>query len=235
MIQNKGSRLRLLVVEDHEALREVTMEILEAAGYQVVGAASAEALGEMARDFHFDIAILDLNLPGEDGLSLATRLRRICPGIGVIMVTVRNALADRLSGYEMGADLYLSKPTEPAELCAAVHSLGRRLASSNQAPMAKAFILQQASRTLLAPAGAVKLREAEFQLLKAFALAQGQFVDNWQLLNLLEKGMDACGKTQLEVLISRLRSKLVAHGCLGNPLQSVRGRGYRLGIELKMD
>ena len=235
LILGEFRALKLLVVEDHDALREVTLETLMAAGHQVLGVASAEAMDDSAHGLDFDIAILDLNLPGEDGLSLATRLRRVCPGMGIIMVTVRNALVDRLSGYEKGADLYLSKPTEPQELCAAVQALGRRLTLRVQPQQADAFILQSASRILQTPAGPLALRMAEFELLHGLALADGQFMDNWQLLSLLEKGMDAQGKTQLEVLISRLRSKLVAHGSPVNPLQSVRGRGYRLGLELKVD
>ena len=235
MIQGEFRALKLLVVEDHDALREVTLEVLMAAGHQVLGVASAEALDDPAHGVDFDIAILDLNLPGEDGLALATRLRRDCPGMGVIMVTARNALVDRLSGYEKGADFYLSKPTEPQELCAAVQALGRRLALRVQPQQANVFVLHSVSRTLQTPAGPLALRTAEFALLQGLAGAPGQRMDNWQLLSLLEKGMDAQGKTQLEVLISRLRSKLVAHGSPGNPLQPVRGRGYRLGLALTVD
>lgn len=226
---------RLLVVEDHDPLREVTLEILMAAGHQVVGVSSAEDVDAVSPDFHFDIAILDVNLPGEDGLSLAKRLRRVCPGVGVIMMTVRNALPDRLLGYEQGADIYLSKPTDPQELCAAVQALGRRLRHNRQSQAVSSFILQPASRTLQTPMAPLALRESEFFLLQGLALARGNFLDNWQLLALLDKGMDANGKTQLEVLVSRLRSKLVAHGSPVNPLQSVRGRGYRLSLEIKLD
>lgn len=235
MIPLECRALKLLVVEDHDALREVTLEVLLAAGHQARGVASAEDLNDPAHGVDFDIAILDLNLPGEDGLALATRLRRDCPGMGIIMVTARNALADRLSGYEKGADLYLSKPTEPQELCAAVQALGRRLALRGHPPQTSAFVLQSAGHMLQTPAGPLALRTAEFALLQALAQAAGQFMDNWQLLSLLDKGMDAQGKTQLEVLISRLRSKLVAHGSPGNPLQPVRGRGYRLGLALRVD
>lgn len=86
-----SSPIKLLVVEDHQALLEVTVETLAAQGYEVIGLPSAEAIDELPPHFVADIAILDLNLPGEDGLSLAQRLRQIQPRIGIIMLTARRA------------------------------------------------------------------------------------------------------------------------------------------------
>ena len=231
---NLTSGLHLLLVEDHDILREVMAEILAAAGHYVLGVGSAEAIDELPAGFNFDIAVLDLNLPGEDGLALAARLRRVHPGVGIIMVTARYTLDAKLAGYAHGADLYLTKPTEPQELCAAVLALARRLTPRTHDSSPGSFTLVLKTRVLQTPKGPLPLRGAEAALLQGLALAPEQSLEHWQFLACLGKDMDAQGKTQLEVLVSRLRTKLVAHGSPANPLQAVRGRGYRLAMALQL-
>ena len=119
--------MNILVIEDHEALREVTLSALGEMGHKARGISSAEALPAELESCVPHILILDLNLPGEDGISLAGRLRRMRPEIGIIMVTARNELTDKISGYESGADIYLTKPTSLEELAAAVNALSRRI------------------------------------------------------------------------------------------------------------
>jgi DNA-binding response OmpR family regulator len=233
--ENRVPSLHLLLVEDHDSLREVMAEVLAAAGHHVLGVGSAEAIDELPAGFNFDIALLDLNLPGEDGLALAARLRRIHPGVGIIMVTARYTLDAKLAGYAHGADLYLTKPTEPQELCAAVLSLARRLSSCTPDSSVSGFRLVLTTRVLLTPQGPLPLRGAEAALLQALALAPGHSLEYWQLLAVLDKAMDAQGKTQLEVLVSRLRTKLLAHDSPANPLQAVRGRGYRLTMAMQLE
>lgn len=222
----------LLVVEDHLALREVTVEILAGRGYRVIGVESAEAMDELPAGFVVHIAILDLNLPGEDGLALAERLRQVQPGIGIIMVTARQALVEKVAGYQSGADIYLTKPTHSDELCAAVESLSRRLALA-QRPAA-AFLLDTSRHMLITCQGELRLRKAEVLLLNALALAPAQTLETWQLLDRLGKPVDEPGKKQLEVMISRLRSKLTAYGIPGNALLAERRRGYRLCLSLQV-
>jgi len=124
----------LLLVEDNKALNAVLTEFLADAGYHVLTFEQAEDIPESAQ---FEMAILDLNLPGEDGLSLAKRLKSANPGLGIILLTIRSALDDKLQGYEMGADVFLAKPVEPSELLAVLNALARRLtterANSNAA------------------------------------------------------------------------------------------------------
>ncbi len=119
--------MKILVIEDHDALREVTIAALKEMGHQARGIGSAEALNAELEITVPHVVILDLNLPGEDGISLAGRLRLMRPGIGIIMVTARKELSDRISGYDSGADIYLTKPTSVDELAAALHSLSRRI------------------------------------------------------------------------------------------------------------
>jgi DNA-binding response OmpR family regulator len=119
--------VNIIVVEDHEALREVTVSALQDMGHKVRGVACAEALNAELQNHHPHLLILDLTLPGEDGVSLARRVRKAHPEIGIIMVTARKELGDKLTGYDSGADLYLTKPTSIEELGAAIQALSRRL------------------------------------------------------------------------------------------------------------
>lgn len=119
--------LNIVLVEDHDLLRTVTESVLTGAGHKVLALGCAEEVDEALSGMNPDLYILDLNLPGEDGISLARRIRRSHPRVGIIMTTVRSEVTDRLDGYESGADIYLPKPTDPTELLAAAVALARRL------------------------------------------------------------------------------------------------------------
>lgn len=225
--------VRLLVVEDHLALLDVIVETLLACGHEVIGIDSAEALDQVPAHFVAEIAVLDINLPGENGLSLAQRLRRIQPGIGIIMVTALHALEHKLAGYEHGADLYLTKPVAPQELRATVMALAQRVRQSS-ASQPPAFTLDTVTHLLHTPQGELVLSSQESALLHALALAPDHTLEIFQVLEKLDKPVDASGKTQLEVMISRLRSKLVAHGTPAVPIRAVRGKGYRLCMPLRI-
>ncbi|MGV8834443.1 MAG: response regulator [Devosia sp.] len=225
--------IKLLVVEDHQALLDVTVETLTTQGHEVIGIDSAEAMDELPDRFTPDIAILDINLPGEDGLSLARRLRNLQPDIGIIMLTARRALEEKLAGYEHGADVYLTKPIAPEELCAAVQALALRLARSVPTS-GGTFSLNLAAELLHTPLGDVPLRGSEASLLHALALAPDNTLATWQALAKLKKPMSDQGKAQLEVLVSRLRGKLIAQGAPSMPIRALRGIGYRLSMPLKI-
>ena len=105
--------LNIVLVEDHDLLRTVTQSVLTQAGHNVLALSCAEEVDEALSGMSPDLYILDLNLPGEDGISLARRIRHSHPRVGIIMTTVRSEIADRLDGYESGADIYLPKPTDP--------------------------------------------------------------------------------------------------------------------------
>lgn len=223
--------LKILLVEDHDALREVTREALQQRGHRVAAFDSAEAAleGDAAADA--DIALLDLNLPGEDGISLARRLRLGRPGMGIIMLTVRQQPADRVRGYAEGADIYLVKPTDVDELSAAIASLGRRVRAAADA--AQGWV-EAASRSLVTARGALPLREPELRILQALALAPERLLPAWRLLEVLGKPCDDAGRAQLEVLVSRLRKRMVEHGLPQRPIRGERGVGYRLCVPLAL-
>tara|TARA_R100001377_G_C3194365_1_gene111962 strand:+ start:1549 stop:2154 length:606 start_codon:yes stop_codon:yes gene_type:complete len=117
----------ILLVEDNLALNSVLTEILTNAGHNVLSFDNAESIPE---NIKYDIAVIDLNLPGEDGLSLSQRLKIKDVSVGIILMTIRSELSDRLKGYNIGADVYLSKPTDPNELMAVINSLGRRISKN---------------------------------------------------------------------------------------------------------
>ena len=228
------SCLNIVVVEDHEALRFITVEALKSRGHRVTGAESAEALQECLGSQAIDLIVVDVNLPGEDGLSLAQRLKQSHPGLGVIVVSVRDRIDQKLGAYEIGADVYLTKPVSMEELCAAVAALGKRLPGARPAVPQQGLFLDLQQMRLQGPADLVALTSQEATLLAALVRAPGQRLETWQLLDQLG-WLDAAGKQALEVPISRLRRKLVTVGAGSNPLIAIRKYGYQLSCPVVID
>lgn len=223
------SGLNIIVVEDHDLLREVTVDALRSAGHDARGASCAEALDDELAGFRADVIVLDLGLPGEDGLSLARRIRAAQPEMGIIMVTARDERQDVLSGYGSGADLYLAKPVSPEELGAAVKALARRMRMS--APVAP-VTLSEGSMTLKGPLAQVGLSDQECSILTALCRAPGHRLETWQLIELSGRTADDHGKRALEVQIVRLRKKMELAGITGPLIKSIRGTGYQLCVSL---
>lgn len=222
--------LNIVVVEDHDALREVTVEALCNMGHNVVGVDCAEALADEIGAFPIDLLVIDLNLPGEDGISLARRLRAAQPGIGIIMVTSRDQISEKLSGYESGADLYLTKPTSVEELGAAVQALARRMKRHEQTR--PAFQLDLSALFLQGPREGVGLSAHEAAMLSVLARAPDHRLESWQLIELSGKEEANFSKSTLEVQIVRLRKKLMQAGAVDQPIKAVRGQGYQLCIKV---
>lgn len=222
--------LNIVVVEDHDALREVTVEALRNMGHNAVGADCAEALADEIGAFPIDLLVIDLNLPGEDGISLARRFRAAQPEVGIIMVTSRNQVNEKLSGYESGADLYLTKPTSVEELGAAVQALARRMKRHQQEH--PAFQLDLGALFLQGPRDGVGLSAHEAAMLSVLARAPGHRLESWQLIELAGKAEADFSKHTLEVQIVRLRKKLMQAGAVGQPIKAVRGQGYQLCIKV---
>jgi len=224
--------LHLLLVEDNDDLRAALCDALVAQGHHVVALDCAEAVPEAAQQTQLDLAILDLNLPGEDGLSLAARLRRTQPCIGLIMLTARNAHAEVCAGYHSGADLYLTKPLPLAVLCAAVAAQARRLRPSGLAP--NQFRLHVQQLNLQGPGPSVALNSREAAMLAAFVRAPQQQLETWQIAELLAMDLEAFSKAALELHIVRLRKKLQEAGAPSGSIKSRRGLGYQLCISLML-
>ena len=225
--------LNIAVVEDHETLRLVTVEALQSQGHRVIGVESAEFLQEALGNQSLDLVVVDVNLPGEDGVSLARRLKLSHPDLGVIVVSARNRLDDKLGAYECGADLYLTKPVSVQELCAAAGALGKRLQRTDQASR-RGFSLDLKRMQLRGPAGETSLTSQDATLLAALVRAPGHRLETWQLLEQLG-WLDSPGKMALEVPISRLRRKFTLVGATANSIIAIRKHGYQLGCAVVID
>jgi DNA-binding response OmpR family regulator len=231
------SQLKIGIVEDNLDLLESLVEVLVALGHMVTGYSSAEDMSDAVPFENFELMILDLNLPGEDGLSLASRLKRVQPSLRVIMMTTRTALDDRVRGYDVGADLYLPKPVAEDELIAAVRALGRSIrANSDKRADDDAMRLRLDSQAMLlsGPNGATTLNLVDVMLLSALARAPGQRLEYWQLIAATGMGVDDAGKANLAVRMSRLRGKLSQLGFTGDVLRAMRGSGYQLFVPMEI-
>lgn len=224
------SQLNILVVEDHDDLRDVTVAALLGLGHIAQGVDCAETMDEVLAEFRPDIVLLDLNLPGEDGLSIARRLRAAEPGLGIIMVTARDSARDVMAGYEMGADIYVPKPTSPEELNAAIRALARRLNVAS--PQIPAVELDVRAMRLHGPLGMVDVSHQEGELLASLARAPDHRQETWQMLERIGKQADEHEIRALAVQIVRLRKKLELAGAAEPTIKAIRGVGYQLCIGL---
>jgi DNA-binding response OmpR family regulator len=221
------------VVEDYTSLREQLVIHLQADGHLVQGADSGMELDELLQnDSAPDILILDLNLPIEDGNSIAARMRQAFPLIGIIMHTVRVSTSEKVNGYASGADLYVSKPASSAEISAAVFSLGRRI---HRAIETTAWILEIKRQLLISPHNqSIALLPAEILTLNQLALAPKGLMESGQLLTLLQSIHPEWDKANLEVHFSRLRKKISPFLDDTQSIKCVRGQGYQLCFSLKI-
>jgi len=220
------STLSIAVVEDHKALNEVFVDYLTSCGHQVFSCYSAEDLDERFARHRLDLLILDVNLPGEDGFSIASRYRNAYPSIGIIMLTVKAHVNDKIHGYESGADLYLPKPVSSEELGAAVMSFKRRMdsdPSNRNIPK-----LDVAKRVLTNNLLRVTVSQQVLPLLKGLIEASDQTLEYWQLLELLGKEVTDTNKASLTVYIHRLNKKLEDLGIPDPAIQVVWKTGYQL-------
>lgn len=227
------TRLNLLVVEDHDDLRAATVAALTKLGYAVLGVASAEAIDDELGRFRPDVLLLDLNLPGEDGLSVARRMRAAVPNIGIVMITARNRAQDVMAGYDSGADIYVAKPVSPEEVHAAIQALARRLRPRERTESSLALDTQTLS--IAGPLGSANISDGDCQLLIALAQANTQRLETWQLLERLDKPVSEVEKRNLTVQITRLRKKLSDVGAPEPTLKAIRGTGYQLCIALTIE
>ena len=232
-------KLRVFLVEDTDDLREELVFGLSALGLDVSGFSDATALYRALSVKDCDIVVIDVGLPGEDGFSIAEHLRRN-PALGLVFLTARATLDDRLRGLGLGADAYLAKPVDVRELAATLRALDRRLSMRAATPLAPNDMMTPIARqhsacwTLTPGAWALRnpqggelpISESERRLLKIMMAAAGQVVKRETLIAEFEQDDDAYDPHRLDAVISRLRKRTEQAG-LGNlPLQSNRGTGY---------
>ena len=224
--------LTMAVLEDNDLVREELISFLSRPGRRITGYGSAAALWGHLLDEVPHITLLDLGLPDMDGLDVARRLRHAHPGMGLIILTARTHANDRSHGYENGADIFLTKPTNVRELEAVVQNLADRVLRS-LAPEPE-FELRTKALCLRKLGGDwLDLTPLEVHLLTTLARAPQRelgtqaLVDALQACHPVKKPLDAtASRDNLAVLISRLRTKLSGDGA--TLIKAIRGHGYRL-------
>jgi two-component system OmpR family response regulator len=231
---------RILVVDDDAGIRELLAEFLGRQAMSVSTAADGAAMWRALAQGQPDLVVLDLNLPGVDGLTLCRQLRERAPTLAVIMLTARGDPIDRIVGLELGADDYLPKPFEPRELAARIRTVLRRAGAAVRAPVGAArwrfagWTLDVGARQLFAPEGAVvMLTTGEFRLLRALVESAGQVLSRDQLLNHTQ-GRDAGPfDRSIDLHVSRLRAKLRDDARTPSLLKTVRNEGYLLATTVE--
>ena len=228
--------LVVALVEDDRLLREEVVEHLTAHEFVVHAVSSAAGFDDLASRVALDLFVIDWNLPGESGLSLSRRLREAMPGAGIVLMTARVALHDRLTGYRQGgADVYLTKPVAPDEVVAVLVSLGRRV---KPADSGQAWSLDLRDRTLQGPQPQQKIRLTgrEKTLLLALVQAKDNTLESGALCDLYgsDDSDDLMSKRTLEELVARLRKKLkaVQEPTAEAAIKSVWGVGYQLCLRI---
>jgi DNA-binding response OmpR family regulator len=228
--------LSVVVLEDRDDLRQLIAEQLTDCGCQVREADSLVALNRALLLAVPNVLLLDLNLPDAEGLELLRCLRRAHVAMGVVVITGRHKGSDRAQAYEYGADVFLRKPFDLAELLAVVQSLGRRVLASPAVVEHGALVLSVERGTLQAPDGVtLRLSPTDASLLQVLATApvQGLSVDD--LLACLGKDdPDDRDRQHLRLMVHRLRIKLAAHARTADMVRSVRAMGYRLTTALQV-
>ncbi|MCX7275376.1 MAG: two-component system response regulator OmpR [Burkholderiales bacterium] len=230
-----ASGKHLLVVDDDVKLRDLLRRYLSENQFEVTLAQDSASMARLMQRQPFDLIVLDLMLPGEDGLSIVRRLRGVGDQTPVIMLTAKGDDVDRIVGLEMGADDYIPKPFNPRELLARIHAVLRRQPAPEApgAPSAEPaevsfgeFRLDLALRALYRNGEPVQLTSGEFAVLKAFARHPRQPLSREKLM-LLARGREyGAFDRSLDVQISRLRKLIEADPQHPRYLQTVWGVGY---------
>ena len=216
----------ILVVDDDDRIRDLLKRFLTREGYRVTVANAAGPARKMMASFEFDLIVLDIMMPGEDGLSLLSALREKHVGTPVILLTARGQTGDRIAGLKSGADDYLAKPFEPEELSLRVNAILRR--THTEPPPEEVemsgLIFNSARGELSDGDQRVRLTEAELQLLTLLAARPGEPVSREDLAAQTSGALER----SIDVQVTRLRRKIEPDPKQPIHIQTVRGIGYRL-------
>lgn len=226
---------KILVCEDEAAIRVFVVLNLQKAGFEVCEAETGEDAVELfEKQGDFDVALLDLMLPGIDGIEVCKRLRLKSDRIGIIMLTARTQEADKINGLSSGADDYMTKPFSPSELVARVNSLCRRMGVGSAKKVEEdglshgGYTLNIRKRCLETPEGRdIELTQVEFHIMEYLFSNYGQPIDRSKILNKVW-GDEYYGEEKIvDVNIRRLRMKIEEEPSEPKHIITVWGRGYK--------
>lgn len=227
---------RILIVEDETAIREFEAINLKRVGYETVEAGSAEEAIEIydSDAIGFDIALLDVMMPGMDGFALCKELRKRSQSLGIIMLTAKSQEMDKISGLMIGADDYITKPFSPTELLARVDSLYRRVELQSNKPQQSSdeitlgeFTLNLRRRTLTKNGADIELTQVEFQIIEYFFTNPDTALGRSDILERVW-GASYYGEEKIvDVNIRRLRMKIEDDASAPKYLVTVWGMGYK--------
>jgi DNA-binding response OmpR family regulator len=235
-----ASKEFIIVVEDDAALRSEIVLSLQLAGLSALGAADGSAMSELMASHKVDLVVLDLILPGEQGLDIAARLMRESMPVGIIMLTGLGLMQERLQGMHVGADAYLVKPVDPRELIATVLALRRRLSGGARDDKSASPPVKNSVRDLALSASGLRmscpalgteiaLSDLQRRLILVFkGVKVGQALSREYLMSALGYGRADGDYHRLETLISRFRLKVRSELNEELPLQAIPGQGYAL-------
>lgn len=223
----------IIVVDDEPGIRDMVAEYLGSHGFHVETAADAAAFRQLHAERPADLVVLDINMPGEDGLSLARWLRARSK-IGIVMLTAAGEVVDRVVGLEVGADDYIPKPFDLRELRARIRTVLRRLndqPTQDSAPeevvrFGSTFLNLAARKLFDSAGGEIALTAMEFDLLAAFARHPDRVLSRDQLLDLAHHHHWEPFDRSIDIRIARLRRKIEADPGKPEVIKTVRGAGY---------
>lgn len=224
--------LRVVMVEDDADLLDEMGFNLRQQGFQVTLCADGKKFEQVLQTERVDVAVLDIGLPGESGLAIARRLRRNLPLCGIVMLTARSEVNDRIFGMEEGADAYLSKPIDIRELALVIRAVARRVAPAEVTDKGSLVLVERDHVLHLADGQHLALTRSETLLLSRLARATGQQATRQQLVETLGENYRDYDPRRLEAIISRLRQKLTRAGISPEALRAIRHTGYIFTIPI---
>ncbi len=233
-----SQRPHILIVDDEASIRDPLARYMEKQGFRVTAASSASEARTLLSAYAVDIVLLDIMMPGEDGLSLTRHLREK-GDLPVILITARSEESDRIVGLEMGADDYVVKPFSPRELVARVRTVLRRVGTGTKIARPgtgyrfAGWLLKPVEQALYDPDGTlVPLSGAEFRLLEVLAQRAGQVLSRDQLLDLTRGREGGPFDRAIDNQVSRLRKKIESDPRSPRLIKTVWGGGYKLAVQV---
>ena len=224
----------LLIVDDDERIRSLLQQFLIQSDYLVSTAENAKQAITLLSAIEFDLIILDVMMPGQDGISFTAKLRNLKNNTPILLLTARGEIEDRIKGLEAGADDYLPKPFEPKGLLLRINAILRRMADLKEEQIMPKTLnfgnlkYDVARNELWEGEDQIRLTTTESQLMKIFTSALGEPISRANLVTSLGKAVSLAQDRAIDVQITRLRRKIEVNPSKPRYLQTVRGAGYML-------